>query len=48
MDTTRFAEGVNKWLHIRQPTPLDQQTVIRMNRDTLYIRHQSFIYTTKV
>ncbi len=28
--------GVNKWLHIRQPTPLDQQIVIRMNRDTLY------------
>ena len=28
--------GVNKWLHIRQPTPLDQQSVIRMNRDTLY------------
>jgi len=28
--------GINKWLHIRQPTPLDQQTVIRMNRDTLY------------
>ena len=28
--------GVNKWLHIRQPTPLDQQPVIRMNRDTLY------------
>jgi hypothetical protein len=27
---------VNKWLHIRQPIPLDQQTVIRMNRDTLY------------
>ena len=36
MDTTRFAEGVNKWLHIRQPTQLDQQNVIRMNRDTLY------------
>ncbi len=28
--------GVNKWLHFRQPTPLDQQNVIRMNRDTLY------------
>ncbi len=28
--------GVNQWLHIRQPTPLDQQSVIRMNRDTLY------------
>lgn len=28
--------GVNKWVHLRQPTPLDQQPVIRMNRDTLY------------
>jgi len=27
---------VNEWLHFRRPTPLDQQTVIRMNRDTLY------------
>ncbi len=27
---------VNTWFHFRQPTPLDQQTVIRMNRDTLY------------
>ena len=31
-----YSGGVNKWFHIRQPTPLDQQTVIRMNRDTLY------------
>jgi hypothetical protein len=30
------AGGVNKWLYIRKPTPLDQQTVVRMNRDTLY------------
>ena len=30
------AGGVNRWLHYREPTPLDQQTVIRMNRDTLY------------
>lgn len=28
--------GLNKWLHFREPTPLDMQTVIRMNRDTLY------------
>ena len=28
--------GVNRWLHLQQPTPLDKQTVIRMNRDTLY------------
>ena len=27
---------VNEWLHFRRPTPLDQQRVIRMNRDTLY------------
>ena len=30
------AGGVNRWQHNRVPTPLDQQTVIRMNRDTLY------------
>jgi len=27
---------VNEWVHFRRPTALDQQTVIRMNRDTLY------------
>ena len=27
---------VNTWLHNRLPTPLDNQPVIRMNRDTLY------------
>ena len=32
----KMTGGVNKWLHVRQPTPLDQQSVIRMNRDTLY------------
>jgi hypothetical protein len=30
------AGGVNQWTHYRAPVPLDQQTVIRMNRDTLY------------
>jgi hypothetical protein len=30
------AGGTNQLAHNRQPTPLDQQTVIRMNRDTLY------------
>ena len=30
------AGGVNHWQHTRTPTPVDQQTVIRMNRDTLY------------
>ena len=28
--------GLSTWLHFRAPTPLDQQNVIRMNRDTLY------------
>ncbi len=32
----KMAGGVNKWAHNRQPTPLDAQNVIRMNRDTLY------------
>jgi hypothetical protein len=27
---------VNRWWHLRGPVPLDAQTVIRMNRDTLY------------
>ncbi|MDQ0893034.1 DUF1214 domain-containing protein [Agromyces ramosus] len=30
------AGGVNTWNHYREPTPIDQQTIIRMNRDTLY------------
>ena len=28
--------AVNAWVHFRRPTPIDQQNVIRMNRDTLY------------
>jgi len=28
--------GLGTWFHLRGPTPLDQQGVIRMNRDTLY------------
>ena len=28
--------GLGSWIHLRVPTPLDQQRVIRMNRDTLY------------
>lgn len=32
----KVAGGINKWYHNRQPTPLDQQSVIRMNRDTFY------------
>jgi hypothetical protein len=30
------AGGVGKFFHNREPTPLDKQIVIRMNRDTLY------------
>jgi len=30
------AGGVNQWVRYQEPTPLDRQTVIRMNRDTLY------------
>jgi hypothetical protein len=29
-------DGFGKFEHERTPTPLDKQTVIRMNRDTLY------------
>ena len=28
--------GFGKFFHIRKPTPIDQQKVIRMNRDTMY------------
>ena len=28
--------SVNRFYHFRSPTPLDGQTVVRMNRDTLY------------
>ena len=30
------AGGVNKFLNEREPVPIDKQTTIRMNRDTLY------------
>ena len=30
------AGGINRFGHNRAPTPIDHQTVIRMNRDTLY------------
>ena len=30
------AGGVNRFFHLREPAPLDKQTVIRMNRDTIY------------
>jgi hypothetical protein len=32
----RDAGGVNTFSHNREPAPIDRQTVIRMNRDTLY------------
>lgn len=31
-----MADGINLMAHLPDPTPLDQQNVIRMNRDTLY------------
>ena len=35
-DLQRDAGGVNAWNHNRAPAAIDRQTVIRMNRDTLY------------
>ncbi len=35
-DLMHAAGGINLWQHNRVPTPLDKQTVVRMNRDTLY------------
>lgn len=35
-DLQRDAGGVNLFLHNRQPAAIDKQTVIRLNRDTLY------------
>jgi hypothetical protein len=32
----KLAGGVNRFYHFRAPTPLDRQTVVRMNKDTLY------------
>jgi hypothetical protein len=32
----KMAGGINKLVSFREPTPIDKQTVIRMNRDTLY------------
>lgn len=38
MTMARYAKqgAFGKFLHVRQPTPVDEQGVIRMNRDTLY------------
>lgn len=30
------AGGVNRWNHFREPSPLDHQPIVRLNRDTLY------------
>lgn len=35
-DLQRDAEEVNRFLHNREPADIDRQTVIRLNRDTLY------------
>lgn len=35
-DLQANAGGVNRFLHNRQPAAIDNQTVIRLNRDTLY------------
>jgi hypothetical protein len=32
----KLAGGINRFYHIRAATPLDKQTIVRMNRDTLY------------
>jgi ABC-type hemin transport system substrate-binding protein len=32
----KLAGGINKLQSFREPTPLDKQSVILMNRDTLY------------
>ncbi len=35
-DLQRDTGGINRFRHNREPAPVDQQTVIRLNRDTLY------------
>lgn len=35
-DLQRDAGGINRFLHGREPAAIDRQTVIRLNRDTLY------------
>ena len=34
--TFKLTGALNKLVHLRQPTPIEKQTIIRMNRDTLY------------
>lgn len=35
-NATKLAGGVNRFFHFRAVTPLDNQTVVRMNRDTVW------------
>ena len=35
-DLQKEAGGVDRFLHNRAPAAIDRQTVIRLNRDTLY------------
>lgn len=35
-DLQRDAGGINRFSHNREPAPVDRQTVVRLNRDTLY------------
>ncbi len=35
-DLGALSEGVNQWFHYRRPPSIENQPVIRMNRDTLY------------
>ncbi len=35
-DLQKNASGINQFLHNREPAAIDKQTVIRLNRDTLY------------
>jgi hypothetical protein len=39
--------GIGNWVHDREPTPVDKQTMIRMNRETPY-RLAVFDLTTPV
>ncbi len=32
----KMAGGINKFAHLKKPTPIENQQIIRMNRDTLY------------
>lgn len=35
-ESLKLTGGINQWFHYRKPTGVDNQPVIRMNRDTLY------------